>query len=70
LAGIADTLCCGKRLRRRRDRQLRCECGLVDDQLLKKWPDAGVTDQAHIIETGNESYRFRRSLEKKRGIKK
>jgi DNA replication protein DnaC len=29
-----------------------------------------LTDQAHIIETGNESYRFRRTLEKKRGIKK
>jgi DNA replication protein DnaC len=26
-----------------------------------------LTDQAHIIETGNESYRFRRTLEKKRG---
>jgi DNA replication protein DnaC len=25
-----------------------------------------LTDQAHIIETGSESYRFRRSLEKKR----
>src|SRR5450631_3289359 len=29
-----------------------------------------LTDQAHIIETGNESYRFRRTLEKKKGIKK
>jgi hypothetical protein len=26
-----------------------------------------LTDQAHIIETGNESYRFRRTLEKKHG---
>jgi DNA replication protein DnaC len=26
-----------------------------------------LTDQAHIIETGNDSYRFRRTLEKKRG---
>jgi DNA replication protein DnaC len=26
-----------------------------------------LTDQAHIIETGNESYRFRRTLEKKQG---
>jgi DNA replication protein DnaC len=26
-----------------------------------------VTDQAHIIETGSESYRFRRTLEKRRG---
>ncbi len=26
-----------------------------------------LTDQAHIIETGSESYRFRRTLEKKRG---
>jgi DNA replication protein DnaC len=24
-----------------------------------------LTDQPHIIETGNESYRFRRTLEKK-----
>jgi DNA replication protein DnaC len=29
-----------------------------------------LTDQAHIIDTGDESYRFRRSLEKKRGTKK
>jgi len=29
-----------------------------------------LTDQAHIIETGNESYRFRRTLEKRRGGKK
>jgi DNA replication protein DnaC len=29
-----------------------------------------LTDQAHIIETGNDSYRFRRTLEKKRGNKK
>lgn len=29
-----------------------------------------LTDQAHIIETGNESYRFRRTLEKKKGGKK
>src|SRR6202051_2266175 len=28
-----------------------------------------LTDQAHIIETGNESYRFRRTLEKKGGSK-
>jgi len=28
-----------------------------------------LTDQAHIIETGNESYRFRRTLEKKDGSK-
>jgi DNA replication protein DnaC len=26
-----------------------------------------LTDQAHIIETGNESYRFRRTLAKKKG---
>jgi DNA replication protein DnaC len=26
-----------------------------------------LTDQAHIIETGNESYRFRRTLEKRKG---
>jgi len=26
-----------------------------------------LTDQANIIETGNESYRFRRTLEKKQG---
>ena len=26
-----------------------------------------LTDQAHIIETGNDSYRFRRTLEKKHG---
>ena len=26
-----------------------------------------LTDQAHIIETGNESYRFQRTLEKKKG---
>ena len=26
-----------------------------------------LTDQAHIIETGNESYRFRRTLERKPG---
>jgi len=26
-----------------------------------------LTDQAHIIETGSESYRFRRTLEQKRG---
>ena len=25
-----------------------------------------LTDQAHIIETGSESYRFRRTLQKKR----
>jgi hypothetical protein len=25
-----------------------------------------LTDQAHIIETGTESYRFRRTLEKKK----
>jgi DNA replication protein DnaC len=25
-----------------------------------------LTDQAHIIETGNESYRFRRTMEKKK----
>lgn len=34
------------------------------------FPDArlckALTDQAHIIETGSESYRFRRTLEKKR----
>ena len=29
-----------------------------------------LTDQAHIIDTGDESYRFRRSLEKKRGNQK
>ena len=29
-----------------------------------------LTDQAHIIETGNESYRFRRTLEKMKGGKK
>ena len=28
-----------------------------------------LTDQAHIIETGNESYRFRRTMEKKKGGK-
>jgi DNA replication protein DnaC len=28
-----------------------------------------LTDRAHIVETGDESYRFRRTLEKKRGIK-
>ena len=28
-----------------------------------------LTDQAHIIETGTESYRFRRTLEKKKGSK-
>jgi DNA replication protein DnaC len=28
-----------------------------------------LTDQAHIIETGNESYRFRRTLKKKSGSK-
>lgn len=29
-----------------------------------------LTDQAHIIETGNESYRFRRTIEKRKSIKK
>ena len=29
-----------------------------------------LTDQAHIIDTGEESWRFRRTLEKKKGIKK
>ena len=29
-----------------------------------------LTDQAHIIETGNESYRFRRTLEKRKGARK
>lgn len=29
-----------------------------------------LTDQAHIIETGTESYRFRRTLEKRRGGRK
>jgi hypothetical protein len=29
-----------------------------------------LTDQAHIIETRTESYRFRRTLEKKKGGKK
>lgn len=29
-----------------------------------------LTDQAHIIETGSESYRFRRTLDKKRGGKR
>jgi hypothetical protein len=29
-----------------------------------------LTDQAHIIETGNESYRFRRTLEKKTAANK
>jgi hypothetical protein len=28
-----------------------------------------LTDQAHIIETGTDSYRFRRTLEKKKGRK-
>jgi hypothetical protein len=28
-----------------------------------------LTDQAHIIETGAESYRFRRTLDKKKGGK-
>ena len=28
-----------------------------------------LTDQAHIIETGSESYRFRRTLKKKDGSK-
>ena len=28
-----------------------------------------ITDQAHIIDTGKESYRFRRSMEKKKGGK-
>jgi DNA replication protein DnaC len=28
-----------------------------------------LTDQAHIIQTGTESYRFRRTLEKKKGGK-
>jgi DNA replication protein DnaC len=27
-----------------------------------------LTDQAHIIETGSESYRFRRTLGKKRKV--
>ena len=26
-----------------------------------------ITDRAHIIETGTESYRFRRTLEKRKG---
>lgn len=29
-----------------------------------------LTDQAHIIETGNESFRFRRTLEKRKGGRK
>jgi DNA replication protein DnaC len=29
-----------------------------------------LTDQAHIIETGNESFRFRRTLEKRKGGEK
>ncbi len=29
-----------------------------------------LTDQAHIIETGDESYRFRRTIEKRKGVKK
>jgi DNA replication protein DnaC len=29
-----------------------------------------LTDQAHIIDTGEESWRFRRTLEKKKGVKK
>ena len=29
-----------------------------------------LTDRAHIVETGEESYRFRRTLEKKRGSQK
>jgi DNA replication protein DnaC len=29
-----------------------------------------LTDQAHIIETGSESYRFRRTLERKKGGKR
>ena len=29
-----------------------------------------LTDQARVIDTGDESYRFRRTLEKKRGIKR
>ena len=29
-----------------------------------------LTDQAHIIETGNESFRFRRTMEKRKGGKK
>ena len=29
-----------------------------------------LTDQAHIIETGNESYRFRRTLKKKAAVNK
>ena len=28
-----------------------------------------LTDQAHIIDTGKESYRFRRTLERKKGGK-
>jgi len=28
-----------------------------------------MTDQAHIIDTGKESYRFRRTLERKKGGK-
>jgi len=28
-----------------------------------------LTDRAHIIETGNESYRFRRTLAKNKGAK-
>lgn len=28
-----------------------------------------LTDQAHIIETGNESYRFRRTLDRNKGGK-
>jgi hypothetical protein len=28
-----------------------------------------ITDRAHILETGTESYRFRRTAEKKKGAK-
>ena len=29
-----------------------------------------LTDRAHIVETGNESYRFRRTLEKRKQAKR
>jgi hypothetical protein len=43
------------------------ELRALDPEMLCKAMLDRLTDQAHIIETGSESYRFRRTLERKKG---
>jgi hypothetical protein len=39
---------------------------LRDSQAPQRGPMDRITDRAHILETGSESYRFRRTIEKRK----